>query len=95
MLGKEILQHIQRRWHVLPHNLQIREYHSPERLTKALERTPLYKRTMLRMKIMWIKLKLNPPFLLGLQQGRYEEEEKREWTMRDECKSLPTRGNIA
>ena len=46
IVGIESLQSCQRRWHALPYNLQVREYHSPERLRNALERTPLYKRIM-------------------------------------------------
>ena len=32
------------------------------------------------MKIRWTTLKLNPPLLLGLQEGRDEAEEQKEWT---------------
>lgn len=69
MLGTKSIQDFQRRWHALPHSLQIREYHSLERLRNALERTPLYKRIMQRTNIKWIGLKLCPPLLLGLQEG--------------------------
>ena len=41
MLGTKSMQACQRRWHALPHSLHIREYHSPERLRYALEKTPL------------------------------------------------------
>lgn len=35
---------------------------------------------MQRLKFNWIGLKLNPPLLLGLQEGRNEEEQRKEWT---------------
>ena len=35
----------------------------------------MYKRTMHKMKTKWIGLKLGPPLLLGLQEGRYETKE--------------------
>lgn len=31
------------------------------------------------LKINWIGLKLNPPFILGLLEGRKEEEEIEQW----------------
>lgn len=68
------------RWNALPHSLQIREYHSLERLRNTLEITPLYKRAMQILKINYIGLKLNPPLLLGLQEGRNEEEEGKQST---------------
>lgn len=48
-------------------------------LRNALDRTPLYKRAMQRLKVNWIRLKLSPPLLLGLQGGRNEEEERKQW----------------
>lgn len=75
LLGTESLQGFQRRWHGLLHSLQIKEYHSPERLRIAFKRTRLYKRIMQRIKIRWRGLKLIPPLLLGLQEGRDEVEE--------------------
>lgn len=80
MLRTKILQDFQRRWHALPYILQVKEYHSLERLRNAFERTPLYKRIMQRMKIGWIGLKLSPPLLLGLQEGRDQTKKKKEWT---------------
>lgn len=68
LLGIENLQACQRRWHGLPHSLQIKEYQSLERSRNALERIPLYKRIMQRLNINWIELKLIPPLLLGLQE---------------------------
>jgi len=32
------------------------------------------------LKFKWIGIKLNPTFFLGLQKGRNEEEDKKEWT---------------
>ena len=79
MLGTERLQACQRMWHALPHRLEIKEYHSPERLRNALERTLLYKRIMQRLKIKWIRLKLSHPLLLGLQEGRNQAKEQKVW----------------
>jgi len=51
LLGDESQQACQRRWNTLPYNLKIREYHSPERMRDALERTPLYKKALERLKV--------------------------------------------
>ena len=67
-----------RRWNTFPYSLKIREYRSPKRLREALKRTPMYKKSMQRLKVNWIGLKLNPPQLLGMLEGRKEEEEKRQ-----------------
>jgi len=45
----------------------------------ALERTPFYKKAVQRLKINWIGLKLNPLLLLGILEGRNEEEERKKW----------------
>ena len=55
------------------------EYHTPEILRDALKMTPLYNRVMQRMKIQWLGLKLSPPLLLGLGEGKYQAKEKKEW----------------
>ena len=68
-----------RRWNTLPYNLNMREYHSPQRLREVLNMTPMYKQSMQRLKVNWIGLKLSPPLLLGMLEGRKEEEEKRQW----------------
>ena len=68
-----------RRWNTLPHSLQIREYHSPMRLREALKIVPMYKHSMQRLKVNWIGLKLSPPLLLGMLEGRRKEEEKEQW----------------
>ena len=39
----------------------------------------MYKQLMQRLKVNWIGLKLSPPLLLGMLEGRKEEEEKRQW----------------
>jgi len=65
-----------KRWNTLPHNLKIREYHSPQRLRKALNMTPMYEKSMQRLKVNWIGLKLSPPLFLGMLEGRKEEYEK-------------------
>lgn len=79
MLGTESFHAFQRRWHALPHSLQIKEYPSLERLRNALERTPLYKRIMQRLTIKWIGLKFSPPLLLGLHEKRDQPKEQKEW----------------
>lgn len=45
----------------------------------ALERTPLYKKALQRLKINWIVLKLSPQLLLGMLEGRKEEGERKQW----------------
>lgn len=79
LLGDDSIHSCLRRWNTLPHNLKIREYHSPQRLREALNRTLMDKKSMQRLKVNWIGLKLNPPLLLGMLEGRKEEEEKRQW----------------
>ena len=44
-LGDENMQPCQRRWNTLPHSLKMREYHSPQRMREALNKTPMYKDT--------------------------------------------------
>ena len=39
----------------------------------------MYKKSMQMLKVNWIGLKLSPPLLLGILEGRKEEEEKRQW----------------
>jgi len=78
-LGNEIQQAYQRRWGTLPYNLRIRGYHSLERMIYSLERTSLYKNALKRLKINWIGLKLSRPLLLGILEGRKEEEERKRW----------------
>ena len=40
---------------------------------------PIYKCSMQRLKFNWIGLKLSPPLLLGMLEGRREEEEEEQW----------------
>lgn len=79
LLGIESQQAFQRIWNILPHNIQICEYHSPKRLRNALDISPMYERAMQRLNINQNGIKLNPPFLLDLQEGRNEEEERKQW----------------
>ena len=44
-----------------------------------MERAPFYERAMQRMKIQWLRLKLNPPLILGLHEGREKNEDQKEW----------------
>jgi len=76
LLREDCIHACTRRWNTLPHSLQIKEYHSPTRMKEALRRVPLYKRSMQNLKVNWIGLKLSPPLLLGLLEGRKEEEEQ-------------------
>ena len=77
--GENCLHACTRRWNTLPHNLKIREYHSPTRMRGALARVPLYKQLMQNLQANWIGLKFSPPLLLGLLEGVKEEEEDRQW----------------
>lgn len=61
----------------LQYNLRTREYHSLERMMNAIERTPLYKNALQRLKINWIGLKLNPSLILGMLEGRKEDEKRK------------------
>lgn len=70
LLGEYSIHASLRRCNTLPHNLKIKEYHSPQRLREALNMTPMYKKSMQRLKVNWIGLKLSPPLLLGMIEGR-------------------------
>jgi len=48
-------------------------------MREALNRTPMHKQALERLKVNWIGLKLNPLFLLGMSEGRKEEEERKHW----------------
>ena len=39
----------------------------------------MYKRSMQSLKVNWIGLKLSPPLLLVMLEGRTEEEEQQQW----------------
>ena len=75
LLGDDCVHACMRRWNTLPHNLHIKKYHSPMRMKEALRRVPMYKRSMQRLNVNWIGFKLSPPLLLGMLEGRREEEE--------------------
>ena len=77
LLGDDSIHPCLRRWNTFPYNLKIREYHFPQRLREALNMTPMYKQSMQRLKVNWIGLRLNPPLLLGMLEGRREEEERK------------------
>jgi len=79
LLGDDYVHACMRRWNTLPHSLQIREYHSPMRLKEALTRVPMYMRSMQKLKVNWIGLKLSRPLILAMLEGRREEEEKDQW----------------
>ena len=85
LLGDDCVHACMRIWNTLPHNLQIREYHSPMRLREALKRVPMYKCSMQRLKVNWIGLKVSPPLILGMLEGRREEEEEEQWKYIDRC----------
>ena len=50
----------------------------PQRMREALNRTPMYKQNIQRLKVNWIGLRLSPPLLLGMLEGRKEEEERKQ-----------------
>ena len=79
LLGDDSMQAFQWGWNTLPHNLKIREYHSPKRMREALNITPMYKKALQRLKVNWIGLRLNPPLILGMFEERREEEERKQW----------------
>ena len=72
LLGDDSIHACVRRWNTFPYNLNIIEYHSPQRMREALNRTPMYKQSMQRLKFNWIGFKHIPPLLLGIQEGRKE-----------------------
>ena len=39
----------------------------------------MYKHSMQRLQVNWIGVKLSPPLLLCMLEGRTEEEEQRQW----------------
>ena len=51
LLGDDSIHAYSRRWNTLPHILKFREYRSPQRLREALQRTPMYKQSMQRLKV--------------------------------------------
>jgi len=75
-LGDDYIHACMRKWNILPHSLQIREYHSPNRMKEALRRVPLYKRSMQSLKANWIGLKLSSPLLLRLLEGVKEQQQQ-------------------
>lgn len=77
--GDDGMQAFQRIWNTLPYNIKIRECHSPHRMRKALNITPMYKKALQRLKVNWIDFRLSPPLLLGMLEGRKEEEERKQW----------------
>ncbi len=79
LLGDDSQQAYQRRRNTLHYSLKIKEYHSPDRMREALNRTPMYKHALQRLKFNWIGLRPNPPLLLGMLEGRKEEEERKQW----------------
>lgn len=78
LFGEDCIHAYMRRWNTLPHNLQIREYHSPHRMIEALRRVPLCNNSMQSLKVHWIGLRVSPPLLLGLLEGTKEEKEKQQ-----------------
>lgn len=76
-LGDDNMQDCLRRWKNFPYGLKMREYQSPQRMREALNRTPMYKQSIQRLKVNWIGLRLSPPLLLGMLEGRKEEEERK------------------
>jgi len=79
LLGDESMQAFQRRWNTFPYSLKIREYHSPQRMREALNKTPMYKKALQRLQVNWIGMRLSPPLLLGMLEGRKKGEERKQW----------------
>jgi len=79
LLRDDCIHACMRRWNTLPHSLQIKEYHSLTRIKEALGRVPLYKHSMQSLKVNWTGLKLSTPLLLGMIEGRKEEEKQQQW----------------
>jgi len=75
LLGDDCVHACMWRWNTLPHSLNIREYHSQMRMKEVLRRVPIYKHSMQRLQVNCIGLKLSPPLLLGMIDGRTEQEE--------------------
>jgi len=48
-------------------------------MREALNETPMYKKALQRLKVNWIGLRLRPPLLLGMLEGRRQEEERKKW----------------
>jgi len=53
----------------------------------------MYKNDMERLKINWIGLKLGPPLLFSLSEGRKEEDEIRKWEEIETWRVLSSIGN--
>lgn len=78
LLGDNCVHAFTRRWNTLSHSLKIKEYHTPTRMREALAGVPLYKKAMQNLQARFIGLKLSPPLLLGLLEGRTKEEEHKQ-----------------
>ena len=70
LLGDDNMKACQRIWNNFRYILKIKDYHSPQRMRDALNRTPIYKQALQRLKVNWIGLRLIPPLLLGMLEGR-------------------------
>ena len=46
-------------------------------MREALNKTPMYKQALQRLKVNWIGLRVSPQLLLGMLEGRKEEEERK------------------
>jgi len=79
LLGDDNMQVFQRRWNISPYSLKIIEYHSPQRMREELNRTPMYKQALQRLKVNWIGLRLSPPLHLWMLERRKEEEDRKQW----------------
>jgi len=79
LFGDDCIHACMRMWNTFPHSLQIKEYHSPNRMRDAMRRVPLYKHSMQSLKANWICLKFSRTLLLRLLEGVKEEEEHKQW----------------
>jgi hypothetical protein len=76
LLGDETTLDCQRRWHSLPHGIQIKEPHSHNTLQDSFFKTSLYKESLGKLNGKWIRLKFNPPLILHPSQLEYFDREK-------------------
>lgn len=51
LLGDDSMHACLRIWNTLPYSWKIREYHSPQRMIEALNKTPMYKKSIQRLKV--------------------------------------------
>jgi len=63
LLGEEAVEVFQKTWNFFPHNLKIKETHSPNTLQIYLLRTPWYKEDLRKMEIKCIGFRMSSTLL--------------------------------